>query len=112
VLVLGASGFWQHTALIVVWTAWLQGIGFGLMWSAAVPYLSELTPLHLKSTAQGCLYAAFFGVGNAAGSYIGGIVYEHFGARAMFLDATIVLLLGTGVFAVEELVTTRCISSR
>lgn len=63
----------------------VSGIIFPMMWLAGVSYADENAPEGLKSTAQGLFGAVSFGFGSAASGFIGGILLESIGGRAMFL---------------------------
>ncbi len=62
----------------------VSGIIFPMMWLAGVSYADENAPEGLKSTAQGLFGAVSFGFGSAASGFIGGILLESIGGRAMF----------------------------
>jgi MFS family permease len=78
----------------------VQGIGglfFPAMWSACVTYADEHAPAGLKSTAQGILGAATFGVGSSVGGLICGPLLTSLGGRGMFLVLGIIMLVGLGL---------------
>jgi PPP family 3-phenylpropionic acid transporter len=75
----------------------LQAFGgtiFPAMWLAGVSYADENAPDGLKSTAQGLFGAMCFGVGSAAGGFIGGLLLGSIGGRGMFLVFGIIVLAG------------------
>ena len=75
----------------------LGGTMFPLMWLAGVSYADENAPAGLKSTAQGLFGAVSFGIGSAVSGFIGGILLESIGGRAMFF------VFGVGVLVLLAL---------
>src|SRR5256885_10250132 len=69
----------------------VAGIAFALTYVAAVMIANDLVPAHLRATGQALMKSVLFGVAPILGSLGGGLVYEAFGARAMFLAATAVV---------------------
>ncbi len=76
----------------------VSGIIFPIMWLAGVSYADENAPEGLKSTAQGLFGAVSFGFGSAASGFIGGILLESIGGRAMFF------VFGVGILVLLALV--------
>lgn len=62
----------------------LNGLAFPVMWMAAVAYAEKNAPQQLKTTAQGLLGAMCFGVGAAAGGFLGGVLLENLSGKSMF----------------------------
>jgi predicted MFS family arabinose efflux permease len=77
-------GAWLATA-----TQLLHGIGFSMTWSAGALQADHIAPANLKSSAQGLLNMAFNGLGSGLGAIIGGYIYEHFGAKTMWIIVAI-----------------------
>ncbi|CAO3690380.1 unnamed protein product [Umbelopsis ramanniana] len=75
----GASAAWIALALHL-----LNGIAFSALWGAGVVQADELAPPSLQATSQGVLAAMYAGIGAGLGSLIGGVIYQNFGAKAMF----------------------------
>lgn len=69
----------------------VAGIAFALTYVAAVMIANDLVPAHLRATGQALMKSVLFGVAPILGSLGGGLVFEAFGARAMFLAATAVV---------------------
>jgi PPP family 3-phenylpropionic acid transporter len=63
----------------------LNGFSFPAMWMAGVAYAHERAPKGLSATAQGLLGAIVFGIGQAAGGFLGGPLLETIGGRGLFL---------------------------
>lgn len=75
----------------------LQAFGgtlFPAMWLAGVSYADANAPEGLKSTAQGLLGAASFGVGASVGGFLGGLLLGTIGGRGMFLVFGIIIFAG------------------
>ncbi len=76
-----------------------HGLTFSAMWVAGVSYADSLAPEGLGATAQGLFSGVLMGLGGIAGGLIGGLLYEDFGAIAMFRWAAAIALLGLSIFA-------------
>lgn len=76
----------------------VSGIIYPMMWLAGVSYADENAPEGLKSTAQGLFGAVSFGFGSAASGFIGGILLESIGGRAMFF------VFGVGILVLLALI--------
>jgi PPP family 3-phenylpropionic acid transporter len=63
----------------------LNGLSFAVMWMAGVAYAHEHAPRGMTTTAQGLFAAMVFGIGNAAGGFLGGPLLESIGGRGLFL---------------------------
>jgi PPP family 3-phenylpropionic acid transporter len=67
---------------------------FGLFWGVAMAWLSACVPARLRATGQTLFTAAAYGLGNGAGMFASGQLYDTFGgAAAAFLTAGLVELL-------------------
>jgi len=69
----------------------LNGLTFPIMWVAGVAYADEIAPEGFRTTAQGIFSAFVVGIGNAVGSFLGGILLPVLGGRGVFL------VLGSGI---------------
>ncbi len=69
----------------------VAGIAFALTYVAVVMIANDLVPAHLRATGQALMKSVLFGVAPILGSLGGGLVYEAFGARVMFLAAAAVV---------------------
>jgi PPP family 3-phenylpropionic acid transporter len=88
---------WVNGPIAVLIVQGLGGTIFPAMWLAGVSYADEHAPAGLKSTAQGLFGAMTFGVGSAAGGFIGGLLLESIGGRGMFLVFGLITLVGVGL---------------
>ena len=88
-------------AWVVLLIQLLHGPTFATMWMASVYYADQLAPQGMGATAQGLLASVMIGLGNAAGGFFGGLLYDSVGPVSMFrwtaaavLAAMVVLLAG------------------
>ena len=77
-------------------TKMLTGVSFALSYAATVVVTSRLVPAHLRASGQGLLQVAA-GLGPVLGAAAGGLVYQVFGARVLFLGAAGSLALGATI---------------
>lgn len=80
--------------LIVLFVQVFGGMIFPAMWAAGVSYADENAPAGLKSSAQGLLGAASFGVGAAFSGFVSGPLLKSIGGRGMFLVLGMIILVG------------------
>jgi len=69
----------------------VAGVAFALTFVAAVTIANDLVPARLRATGQALMKSVLFGVAPIVGSLGGGLVYEAFGPRVMFLASTVVV---------------------
>lgn len=62
----------------------LHGLTFSLMWVAGISYADRIAPQGMSATAQGLFSGVTLGVGSAAGSLLGGFLFDAVGAIWMF----------------------------
>jgi PPP family 3-phenylpropionic acid transporter len=105
---IGYSAAWQPWMLLV--TAAIKGLGFGLFWASNVRLISERAPEHLASTVQTIVTTCTFGLAPVTMSVISGEMLDAFGPRSIFIVATcsvvgtaivLLLALARGIFDVE-----------
>ena len=89
-----------RTPWLVLGVQLLHGPTFSLAWVAGVAYANRMAPAGMGATAQGFLSAVYFGLGSAAGAFIGGMLYEDMGPFWMFLWAGVWVLGGLLLFAI------------
>jgi PPP family 3-phenylpropionic acid transporter len=82
-----------------MWVLILQlfnGFTFAAMWMAGVSYADQNAPAGMSTTVQGLFGAMNFGVGNAVGGFIGGLVLGSLGNAAIFflIGGLVLLLVG------------------
>jgi MFS transporter, PPP family, 3-phenylpropionic acid transporter len=65
------------------------GIGFGLTYVTLVVITATLVPDRLRNTGQTLQQICSQGLAPIVGSLVGGFVYEHIGARQMFLGSAL-----------------------
>lgn len=78
----------------------LFGLGNGMFLGTVSFYLYKLAPDHLKASAQ-TVYAAVSSISGIVGNLAGGFAYELFGSRAFYLILGVIILTGTGFFALS-----------
>ncbi|NPV53591.1 MAG: MFS transporter [Firmicutes bacterium] len=66
----------------------VQGLGFALFYSAAVVFVSEVSPPELKTTGQAVFWAFSFGGGAIAGNLGGGFLVDRIGTANLYLLAS------------------------
>ncbi|GAB4572910.1 MAG: MFS transporter [Anaerolineae bacterium] len=76
----------------------LHGLSFSALWTAGVLYVNAIAPEGLGASAQALFSTVFWGLSRAAGSLLGGQLYETLGS-GMFFIAAGVALAGLLVFA-------------
>jgi PPP family 3-phenylpropionic acid transporter len=75
----------------------LNAFSFPAMWMAGVAYAHERAPVGMGATAQGLFSAMVFGIGAAAGGFLGGPLLEILGGRGLFLVYGILALTVAGI---------------
>ncbi|KAG1470270.1 hypothetical protein G6F56_002779 [Rhizopus delemar] len=84
---------------LAIATQLLHGIGFSMTWSAGALQADSIAPQGLKSRSQGLLNTAFNGIGAGLGALLGGYVYEHLGAEAMWTMVAIISFFSIVLYA-------------
>jgi PPP family 3-phenylpropionic acid transporter len=85
------------TPLTATLTQALHGFSFGLFYVAGVAFVDANTPEGLSATAQSLFFVAMWGLGAAAGSVLGGTVYQNFGPIVLFQLCGVCSLLAIGL---------------
>ncbi|CAI6361482.1 unnamed protein product [Macrosiphum euphorbiae] len=62
----------------------LNGITFGMSYSAAISYAALIAPDGAEGTLQGVVGTAYMGIGGPIGSIVGGYMFKHIGSIATF----------------------------
>jgi MFS family permease len=80
------------------------GVAFALTFVSAVLIANDLVPSRLRATGQTLMKSVLFGVAPILGAVGGGIVYDEFGARAMFLASSVLVVAAavTALFVVPS----------
>jgi PPP family 3-phenylpropionic acid transporter len=84
---------------LVLWVQLLNGLTFPAMYVAAASYADQNAPTGMNTSAQGLLSATVFGLGMAAGGFLGGPLLGSLGGRGLYLA------FGTAVLAIAVAVT-------
>jgi PPP family 3-phenylpropionic acid transporter len=77
----------------------LAGLSFPPLMMAGIAYAHEHSPPGMGATFQGLFAAMVFGIGAAAGGFLGGPLLETLGGRGLFLVYGILTLSITGIGA-------------
>ncbi|KAI8880550.1 MFS general substrate transporter [Backusella circina FSU 941] len=86
-------------ALLTTITQVLHGIGFSMTWSAAALQANALAPIGLKGSSQGLLNMCFNGVGSGVGALLGGLIYEQYGGRVMWVTVGCLSFVSVLIYA-------------
>ena len=90
------------SALLVLLIQLMHGVTFVVLWTAGVSYADKIAPAGLGATAQSLFASMLMGLGSAAGAYLGGNLYEGFGATGMFYVVAISILVLTGFLIIAD----------
>lgn len=89
----------------------LHGFSFGLFYVAGVAFVDANTPDGLSATAQSLFFVAMWGLGAAAGSVLGGMLYQNFGPFVLFQVCGLCTLVAIGLlFGARPAAQTRAVS--
>ncbi len=81
----------------------LNGFTFPMMWLAGVAYANRNAPTGMTATAQGLFGAMVFGIGSAAGGFLGGPLLQALGGRGMYLVFGLIVFAVTAIVALLEI---------
>ena len=71
-----------------------EGVGFALIYISTAVIVDVLVRPELRATGQGLRLTIAFGLAPVIGTAVGGLVFEHLGAPALFRGAAVTSLLG------------------
>src|SRR4030042_2067070 len=77
---------WMLLSLVI-----LRGWAYGLCWVSTVRLTNERAPKDLTATAQSIMNASFYGIAPLLASPIGGVLYDRFGPRSVFVFAGVLV---------------------
>ncbi|TYR82802.1 MFS transporter [Priestia megaterium] len=99
--------FLEPPLLLIYLTTVVQGFSIGLFIPAALQYVRDLAPLHVRATAVS-VYAA---VGNGMGSwfctFLGGVILEHYHAATVYGFFMTLTLLGCVLIVILKRIETK-----
>lgn len=75
----------------------LHGLTFSLMWVAGISYANQIAPQGMSAAAQGLFSGVMLGIGSAAGSLLGGFLFDAVGAIWMFRVMAGIAALAIGI---------------
>jgi len=76
----------------------LHGLTFGVFYVAAFDYVTKVIPKLLQSTGHLIFYSVLFGVSGIIGSMGGGMVIEAFSGQTLYVNMSVLDLIGTVCF--------------
>ena len=91
-LVAVAPEAWMVTGLRT-----LDGVSYALRYMGMVLVIGVLLPRHLYAMGQSVAWFVYAGIAPILGDALGGLIYDAFGAPALFSSATVVLVLGGAI---------------
>jgi len=75
----------------------LSGVSFALFYTASVGFLADVTPADRQATAQALLMILTSQLPRIAGPFLGGLLIDRWGLSTMFLAASMLSLLASGI---------------
>ncbi len=79
----------------------LKGAGFGLLYTVTIRTINLRAPAEWSATAISLMTVGIFGLAPIIASPLGGLVLDAFGARAIFIGATLAAGLGAVVLSLS-----------
>jgi MFS transporter, PPP family, 3-phenylpropionic acid transporter len=73
------------------------GAGFGLTYVTLVVMTGTLVPEHLRNTGQTLTQVCSQGLAPVVGGLVGGFVYQHVGARQLFVGSAVGIAIGIAI---------------
>ena len=86
----------------IIFVQLLQGFTFPVIWVAGVTYANENAPAGLSATAQGLFGSVLMGFGAATGNFFGGILFDAYSTRFMYLFFGILVLTSLIILSFVE----------
>jgi PPP family 3-phenylpropionic acid transporter len=86
----------------IIFVQLLQGFTFPVIWVAGVTYANENAPAGLSATAQGLFGSVLMGFGAATGNFFGGVLFDAFSTRFMYLFFGILVLTSLIILSFVE----------
>ncbi|MBW4840783.1 MAG: MFS transporter, partial [Paenibacillaceae bacterium] len=93
VLRFGLTAFADQAGMIVLLQL-LQGVTFVFFYTAAMQHLYSIVPEAWRATGQTILAIVFFGISGIVASFAGGVIFDHWGGRVLYLIMTGLSLTG------------------
>lgn len=87
----------------VIATQAMHSISFGIYFSTALRYLSQLIPPEYRASGQAVYAVVWTGIAGVISGLFGGFVYEHFGRAAFFNMGAIFALVAAAGFLSRHL---------
>ena len=83
------------TSTIIIFSQLFHALTFGAFYIASVTFIEEITPPEFRATAQSIFASLSFNLGVLLGYSYSGFLYQHSGAKALFLSAALISLTAT-----------------
>lgn len=80
----------------------VMGVAFSAMWSAGVSLTSEMAPEGMGTTAQAVYGVMRGGLASATGAFLGGIVFDRWGAPILFRCGAIAIVVALLFFLLAD----------
>lgn len=80
----------------------ISGLTFPALWVAGVSYANDNAPAGLSATAQAVFGTMIFGIGAAAGGFLGGIFLEKLGGQMMYAIFGVMTLVMLSIYVFVE----------
>jgi MFS family permease len=77
--------------MIIVLIQLVHGLTVPAIWAAGVSFVGEEAPRGLEATSQAVFAGVLNGLAAATGAYLGGVIYQNYGAIIMFRVFAVIL---------------------